>query len=343
MKKFTFYNIFIIFIFFGFQFYSNAQEQTQQIQDTTQVKNDSLTNNIDTTQTPETEIDEDNEYGINDLMTTIVKPLLKKYTHRVEKSDHSIIFEDKPFISLFVGQVNIDNKKLNPDINQSADIQLLLGYSDRKQYPNSNLIRTKNRYITFKNLSNDLIDFSKQTKLISASTWNFGFNRSKDYGWNFGQGLKINLTHSEGLHWSFMNFNITGIDSTGNVIYPEQLMELNDKLKFGEGFSGGIEFELFNHIGLSAGYERMDVFPVHLFWAWAVSDMIESAAQGIIDEFVSNVRKYSPWATPIISFALKNSISYGLYELRRKNMNWPFNSPAPYVFETFKVGLSYKF
>jgi hypothetical protein len=82
-----------------------------------------------------------------------------------------------------------------------------------------------------------------------------------------------------------MNFNITGIDSTGNVIYPEQLMELNDKLKFGEGFSGGIEFELFNHIGLSAGYERMDVFPVHLFWAWAVSDMIESAAQGIIDEF----------------------------------------------------------
>jgi len=106
-------------------------------------------NNIDTTQTPETEIDEDNEYGINDLMTTIVKPLLKKYTHRVEKSDHSIIFEDKPFISLFVGQVNIDNKKLNPDINQSADIQLLLGYSDRKQYPNSNLIRTKNRYIYF--------------------------------------------------------------------------------------------------------------------------------------------------------------------------------------------------
>jgi hypothetical protein len=46
MKKFTFYNIFIIFIFFGFQFYSNAQEQTQQIQDTTQVKNDSLTNKL---------------------------------------------------------------------------------------------------------------------------------------------------------------------------------------------------------------------------------------------------------------------------------------------------------
>ncbi|HRS01670.1 MAG TPA: hypothetical protein P5545_03890 [Bacteroidota bacterium] len=343
MKKFTLFSVFIISIFFGYQFYANAQEQIQQIPDTTQIKPDSLANQNDTTQTKETDIDEDNDYGINDLMTTIVKPLLKKYTHRIEKQGKYTIYKDKPFISLFVGQVNIDNKELNPDINQSADIQLLLGYSDRKQYPNTNLIRTKNKYISLKNLSNDIIDLKNETKLISAQTWNFGYNKSKDFGWNFGQAFKINLTHSDGYNWSFMNFKITGIDSTDRVVYPKQLMELNDKLKFGEGFSGGIEFELFDHIGLSAGYERMDVFPVHIFWEWVVSDMIEAAAQGMIDEFVNSVRKYSPWATPIISFALKNGLSYGLYELRRKNMNWPFNSQAPYVFETFKVGISYKF
>ncbi|HAW08262.1 MAG TPA: hypothetical protein DCW42_03700 [Bacteroidetes bacterium] len=63
----------------------------------------------------------------------------------------------------------------------------------------------------------------------------------------------------------------------------------------------------------------------------------------MVDSFVKRVRGYSPWATPIVNFVLKNGLSYGLYELRRSKMNWPFNSASPYVFETFKVGMSYKF
>lgn len=309
-----------------------------------QTKVDTVLNVPDSTRNENDTLLEDNEdYETSDLLNLIVDPLLKRFTNRRERRELTTLYREKPYISLYGGQLEMENESIQYDFEKSADIQLLLGYSTRRQYPRSILILTTNRFLSVKNLSNNWIDLSEVDAPISARTWNFGFNRSKDYGWNFDKNFKINLTHSEGLHWSFMNFNITGLDPTDTLNYPSKLIAISDKAKFGEGFSAGIEIELFNHFGITGGYERMDVFPAHIFWEWAASGILEEIAQGLVDNFVSRVRKFSPWATPIISFALKNGLSYGLYELRRKNMNWPFNSAPPYIFETFKVGVIYKF
>lgn len=342
MKKIIILGIFAIAIFTTIQYASVSQVPENYSLDSAEIDTDTLSNQQDSIKFDDNDFEEE-EYGITDLMNTIVKPLMKKYTHRIDRHESRAIYYEKPFISLFAGQLEMMNESIKYDFEKSADIQLLLGYSSRRQYPNTSLIRTKSQFLSIKNLSNNWIDLKDESQPISARIWNIGMNRGRDYGWNFDKNFKINLTHNEGINWSFMNFNITGLDPNDTLNYPSKLNAINDKAKFGEGFSGGIEFEIFDHIVLTGGYERMDVFPAHIFWEWVVSGMIEGIGQGIVDGFINRIRKFSPLATPIINFALKNGLSYGLYELRRKNMNWPFDSAPPYVFETFKIGISYKF
>jgi hypothetical protein len=51
----------------------------------------------------------------------------------------------------------------------------------------------------------------------------------------------------------------------------------------------------------------------------------------------------SPYAGPIVHFVLKNALSYGFYELRKKHMNWPVQTVAPLMYENYKVGLTFAF
>jgi hypothetical protein len=71
--------------------------------------------------------------------------------------------------------------------------------------------------------------------------------------------------------------------------------------------------------------------------------MIETVGQTAIDGFIHAIMKSSPTAGPIINFVLKNALAYGLYELRRENMNWPFNSAEPLLFDSFKAGFTFTF
>jgi hypothetical protein len=80
-----------------------------------------------------------------------------------------------------------------------------------------------------------------------------------------------------------------------------------------------------------------------MFWYSALSSIIEVASHSILDEFIDEVREFSPEITPIINFILKSGLSYGLYELRRDNMNWPIETEAPFVMENFKVGFGLNF
>ncbi|MEN6296202.1 MAG: hypothetical protein ABFD61_08770 [Chloroherpetonaceae bacterium] len=343
MKKVNFFGFLILILLLNTQFDAEAQKRIILNADSTEAQVDSVRVVTDSTNTKEAKINDDEDYEISDLLNIIVDPLLKKYTHRRANRHLATIYSRKPFISLYVGPMDLENKSIKYDFDRSADIQLLLGYSNRKQYRNTSLIRTDNTFLSIKNISNNWINLKDNDNPISSKTWSIGYNQSKDYGWNFDKNFKINLTHNEGIIWSFMNFNTKSLDPLDTINYPAKLIPLNNKMKFGENFSAGMEIELFNHVSLLGGYERMDVFPAHIFWQWVVGDIIEDISQSMVDSFVKRVRGYSPWATPIVNFVLKNGLSYGLYELRRSKMNWPFNSASPYVFETFKVGMSYKF
>jgi hypothetical protein len=149
----------------------------------------------------------------------------------------------------------------------------------------------------------------------------------------------LTLYHTNGIGWTKVDFR----DSAKTTKDKARQNYFGDVFRFGNFWEGGIKFQFYKSIGLSASFERSLVYPRHLFWYWSASMIIESAGQGAIDAFVKAIMKSSPYAGPVTSFILKNGLSFGLYELRRKNMNWPIQTDAPLVYDNAKIGLSFTF
>ena len=58
---------------------------------------------------------------------------------------------------------------------------------------------------------------------------------------------------------------------------------------------------------------------------------------------INKIFKSSPAAGPVVNFLLKNALAYGIYELRKDKMNWPFKSEAPITYDQFKFGVTFVF
>jgi hypothetical protein len=125
MKKIIILGIFAIAIFTTIQYASVSQVPENYSLDSAEIDTDTLSNQQDSRKFDDNDFEEE-EYGITDLMNTIVKPLMKKYTHRTDRHESRAIYYEKPFISLFAGQLEMMNESIKYDFEKSADIQLLL-------------------------------------------------------------------------------------------------------------------------------------------------------------------------------------------------------------------------
>jgi hypothetical protein len=63
----------------------------------------------------------------------------------------------------------------------------------------------------------------------------------------------------------------------------------------------------------------------------------------LLDKFIDEIFESSPSAAPVVNFMLKSALTYGMYELRKDKMNWPFNSDSPLTYDQFKFGLTFIF
>ncbi len=70
---------------------------------------------------------------------------------------------------------------------------------------------------------------------------------------------------------------------------------------------------------------------------------LEGGAEFLLDEFIDEIGKSSPYSVPVVNFFLKNGLSYAIYELRKDRMNWPFDSAPPLRNDSFKFGLTFVF
>ncbi len=121
------------------------------------------------------------------------------------------------------------------------------------------------------------------------------------------------------------------------------LSVFNQSMRFGTNTEAGIIIPIAGFVNLQAQFDRTLVFPRHLVWKHLGSVMIEAIGQTAIDGFIHAIMKSSPMAGPIMNFVLKNALSYGIYELRREKMNWPFESTEPLLFDSFKAGFTFTF
>jgi hypothetical protein len=154
-----------------------------------------------------------------------------------------------------------------------------------------------------------------------------------------GKGLALILSHASGIHWSKLDIK----DRLSDPADSSRMAHFDGHTRFGQMMEAGIKLRLAPIVMLDFGFERSIIFPYHRFWKWAGSAALEIAVDEGLDGFIRAVRRSTPAAAPIVGFLLRNGASFGIYELRKKKMNYPFKTAAPLVSDCFKAGVTFTF
>lgn len=259
-----------------------------------------------------------------------------KHHHKFKCDLLSHEFEGSPTVSLEYGFSKMNLNGFGETFAKPNLAEIQLGYT-HMDTEDEGILKYKYRYLFLSNFSTDLAGSSGAAD-IKTDMWRFGFGRSIGYGYQIGSGAIIPY-HTYSFEWTQLRLK----DDPASQADKSMTDLFNKSFRFGTSFNGGIKFKIIPNIMLDAGYERSIIFPRHLFWKWLGSVVIEGAGQGAIDHFVDKIMDSSPYAVPVVSFVLKNALSYGLYELRREKMNWPFASAPPLSYDQFKIGITFVF
>ena len=244
----------------------------------------------------------------------------------------------KPTISLNYGLAELNHNNLSASFSDPNLIEAKFGYTHEDTlWSTSNILKARTNYLTIGNISNDIGGKSTSGK-IKTNSWRVELGWMKGYGYNLGMSAIIPYYYSS-LSWTRIEVK----DSLTNISDREILDRFNKSFRFGTTAEGGVRIKLIPNLAVEAGYERAVVFERHLFWKWLGSALIEQGGQWAVDAFVNEIGDSSPFAVPIVNFVLKNAVSYGMYELRKDKMNWPFESAAPLMYDQFKVGVTFIF
>jgi hypothetical protein len=244
-----------------------------------------------------------------------------------------------PTVSVNYGLANIEHHGFSGAFAKPRGVQLKIGYTDVDQvWQNNNIVENNFKFVSLSNITTDLSNISSTDPDYESNTWRIGLGRSSGYGYKLGDAALI-FSSGGSLDWTRLKMTETPADSL-----DRNLTDLyNNTFRFGTSFEASVRLQIIRQISIEANYERAAVFPRHLFWKWLGSAVIENAAQFMIDQFVEEILDSSPYFAPVMGFLLKNGLNYGIYELRKEKMNWPFNSAAPLMYDQFKVGLTFVF
>ncbi|MFN3270509.1 MAG: hypothetical protein ACK42G_07975 [Candidatus Kapaibacteriota bacterium] len=249
-----------------------------------------------------------------------------------------------PSITIFSGFNNTNYRNIvpEPNFNTQNFASLHLGKTKltTKEFENGQKLNEISRTGVF------ISNFSSKWQIqnnsnINAKMWRFGLDFDDGgFGYNLGSKNFLFFTHGASLIWS--KFDVENLQNFPQP-YSLRFSRFSEQFRFGTAYQSGISLLLFNTFSLDFRYERAIVFPGHKFWYWLGSSVVEVLAQGLLDEFIYEVAKSSPYAAPVVKGLLKGALSYGIYELRKDKMNWPFNTEPPLFNDNFKIGLTFIF
>jgi hypothetical protein len=242
-----------------------------------------------------------------------------------------------PTIIVNYGFSKISIENFNESFENPGLLEIKLGYThESNNYKAENIINYEFTYFYTGNTSVNLTDNSSGNSDLKTDLWRFGFGQSLGYGYNLGQ-VAIIPYYNCSIDWSKLRME----DQPLNSGDENTIALFNQAFRFGNSEEGGIKFQFLPGISIDAGYERSVIFPRHIFWEWAGGVAVQAAGQWAIDNFVNRIFDSSPYAAPVVNFLFKNALSYGLFQLRHNEMNWPFNTAAPLAYDLFKFGLTF--
>jgi len=249
-------------------------------------------------------------------------------------------FNGRPTIDLTYGLSKLSQNGLNGSFANPNLMEVKLGYTNlESSWRADDILKYKFKYFLLSNISTNLSNGSSASNSYNTDLWRFGFGWASGYGYRLSSAVKIIPYYDYAIDWSQLQMKSDRIGSNDKSITDLY----NNSFRFGTSTEGGIKINILPQIQIGAAYERSIIFPRHIFWKWVGSALVEAAGQWGIDSFVNKIMDHSPYAGPVVSFVLKNALSYGVYELRKEKMNWPFDSAAPLLYDQVKFGVTFVF
>jgi hypothetical protein len=249
-------------------------------------------------------------------------------------------WQKSPTISLNYGFSNISREDVDSSFANNSLIELKLGYTTRKDSRYADFIEKFNYNYAFLNYnSTSLAGGTDNYSEIETKNWQFGLGWSSGYGYKVGTDAAITPYYSSTLSFTEIDYQNDSLNTNDEDIMDRYY----GTFRFGSSSEFGVRGQVTKLLIVEAGYETAAVFEGWLFWKWAGSAVIELAANGVLDVFIKEVFKSSPAAGPIVFFVLKGALGYGLYELRKGEMNWPFPSAPPIAMDNLKFGMTFTF
>ncbi len=248
----------------------------------------------------------------------------------------------KPTIDISIGLSNpsIDKSVIPDNMSKLGYLSGVFGFSNSYKSSNSDIIfREKGTYLLIEHNNIDLPLSNAKNGDISSNAWRIGVGSQSANIYDLGGNVRLSFNNLSNIGWVWINFR----DSASTEESRNHQIYLSDGVRFSNQVGNEIKLFLTDNLGFNLVYNRTEIFTRHLFWYWAGSEIIYQIGSNTIDWFVSSIEKSTPSASPIIYFVLHSVYNYGMYELRKSNMNWPFDTSSPLIYDNFKFGLSFRF
>jgi len=200
------------------------------------------------------------------------------------------------------------------------------------------VVRYTERAISIGGISTRLADAGDPGE-TETSLWRFMAGHREGYGYRIGETAFIAPYHGTSVFFD----DFDAYDGPFTPADQAALEPFNGHTRVGTVFEGGVAFGLNRSITLDLGFEETAVYPHFVFWPALGGGAVHGIALGVADGVSRQVARTAPRAAPIVSFLLRNGISYVVYHQRRSEVNWPFGGNPGLIYKGVKLSFTFTY
>jgi hypothetical protein len=260
------------------------------------------------------------------------------------KNDTIDVSVKKPFLDVYYGNAQLSRQGMSGELSNTDILGIAIGVKKEKEHKESDevIIQDKNGVSltlgSAQNLQNSdsLYQGVSLTNTNALDFWSLGFINGTGYGYQWGSSTLM-LTVEDNTSWTSINPRTYSL-MQGPADW-QNIMDFDGTMRLSSSMTSSLEFRVSNTVSLNGGYTWNQVMPRHLFWYWMGSEIIEGLAGNAVDRLIENFTEMSPKSQPVMHFVLKSAVLYGMKEMRRKYMNWPFETVSPMNITYWNIGV----
>jgi hypothetical protein len=221
-------------------------------------------------------------------------------------------------------------------------------------FPSTGMLEARAGYLLIDTLKNGLLSFDNNFLLGSWYNSNLGGEgeaadgvngKLSRFGLGYGDGYGYDLGGSSIVPYFITTISWTELTTGRPPTLSQADIDILDRyegtFRFGPSAESGIRANIGRSISVTGGYEASVVYPRIVFWELAGSYLVVGAANGVVSWFGDDMVESSPTLGPIFLFIIRSGVTWGVYQLWREDMNWPFASETPLTHESLKFNLSF--